>query len=647
MQRTACATAAEALQIHAKMGATMLYFELLEHRNLLNAGTLDVSFGRLGVLATKFQLGIADIQAMAVQKDGRVVAVGHSGLTDSTFALARYTSNGVLDATFGERGLVTLGLGSRNNGAATAIAIQEDSKIVVAGTTGGTDAKDFALARYLSSGRLDATFGIEGKVVTDLGGNDELTSIAITADGSIIVAGSYHGPGVAADGAFVVAKYTSSGLLNSQFGEGGKVTTTFGLTNAGINKILVQDNGAIVAAGHSSTSGTNFSLALARYTSGGALDANFGNGGVVQTPIGKFDDIRDLAQQVDGKLVAVGSSEVNNKVQVVMARYTTAGQLDESFGQAGKVITDLGGLDQAAQSVLVQDDGKLVIAGIYAPRGPSEFFLARYSTTGQFDRDFGTDGWTHTLVSPNFGSGANSVALLPSGKFLAAGGNGIDFALTRYWGDDSPPGFALGSPNSIYIATLYREILGRDVDQPGLGYWLGKLNAGAARSDIARSMTAGGEYLGRQVDGLYGEILGRQADPSGRGFFVSALGSGATLDNIRTILLGSDEFFQKSGGTNVTYLTAVYGTLLGRGLDAGAATFWQGLLAGRGRAPVLAQIMGAQEARLHAIDQLYEIVLNRPADAGRQFWLGVLEQGRREEDIFAALAGSDEYFANL
>src|SRR6266508_1766502 len=86
----------------SRRGSISLRLECLEDRCLLNAGTLDVSFGKLGLLATKFKLDIADIQALAVQDDGGVIAVGHSGLTDSAFALARYAPNGALDASFGD-----------------------------------------------------------------------------------------------------------------------------------------------------------------------------------------------------------------------------------------------------------------------------------------------------------------------------------------------------------------------------------------------------------------------------------------------------------------------------------------------------------------------------------------------------------------
>src|SRR5207244_7747997 len=98
--------------------------------------------------------------------------------------------------------------------------------------------------------------------------------------------------------------------------------------------------------------------------------------------------------QPDGKLVAVGSTLISAKVQLALARYNTDGSLDTTFGTAGKLTTDLGGANQSASSAVLQADGKLLVAGIYAPTGPSQFFVARYTAAGTLDSTFGTNGVT-------------------------------------------------------------------------------------------------------------------------------------------------------------------------------------------------------------------------------------------------------------
>src|SRR5207245_4045883 len=131
------------------------------------------------------------------------------------------------------------------------------------------------------------------------------------------------------------------------------------------------------------------------------------------------------------------------------------GSLDTTFGTNGQVTTDLGGLNQSAQSVVIQADGKLVVAGVYAPRGPSEFFLARYLSSGPLDATFGTNGTVFTAFDPSANAGAASLVQLPGGTFVAGGSAGTSFALARYWGDNSPPSYALGSPSAVYINEIY------------------------------------------------------------------------------------------------------------------------------------------------------------------------------------------------
>src|SRR5205814_2034388 len=112
--------------------------------------------------------------------------------------------------------------------------------------------------------------------------------------------------------------------------------------------------------------------------SDGGLDQGFGDGGRVLTPFDQLDDARDLVVQPDGKLVAVGSTYTGGHVLFALARYLADGRLDDSFGNAGQVTTDLGATDQSAASLLLQPDGCLLVAGIYAPRGPSQAVLVRY-----------------------------------------------------------------------------------------------------------------------------------------------------------------------------------------------------------------------------------------------------------------------------
>ncbi|MEX2173577.1 MAG: SBBP repeat-containing protein [Pirellulaceae bacterium] len=174
-------------------------------------GTLDTGFHNDGKVTTDF-VGLSDVaHSVAVQADGKIVAAGNtnqgSTSTGLDFALARYNSDGTLDTSFDSDGKVTTNFGSLEDHARS-MAVQANGKIVVAGYSyqGSTTGHDFALARYNSDGALDAGFDGDGKVTTDFSLTDQAHSVAVQADGKIVAAGySYQGSTRLND--FAVARY--------------------------------------------------------------------------------------------------------------------------------------------------------------------------------------------------------------------------------------------------------------------------------------------------------------------------------------------------------------------------------------------------------------------------------------------------------
>src|SRR5581483_5691264 len=189
-------------------------------------GALDASFGRGGRVVTNFG-GTGDMaRSVVVQPDGKLVAAGTTNVSGATdFALARYNSDGRLDHSFGTGGkVVTDFAGSYDS--VGAVTLQADGKIVAGGWSVVDSIANFALARYNSDGTLDAGFGTEGKVRTDFGGvSSQVFSIALQPDGKIVVAGYANVDG-GAD--FALARYNSDGTVDTTFGSEGKVTTAFG-----------------------------------------------------------------------------------------------------------------------------------------------------------------------------------------------------------------------------------------------------------------------------------------------------------------------------------------------------------------------------------------------------------------------------------
>ena len=239
-------------------------------------GTLDNSFGSTGKIVTDFSGFRA--QAVAIQPDAKILVAGwltavdsHGGI-HSNFGLLRYNTSGTLDSSFGSAGGVSTGFNSEFlDSQAFAILVQPDTKIVVAGwTTGPQGGADFALARYIGDGSLDATFGASGKVTTDFvnRGNDEIKSITLQPDGKIIAAG-FSDLRMGSQ-LFAIARYNSDGSLDSTFGSAGKVTTGFflGGYDCNVSTVLLQGDGKIITVGWALFSDGNH-FATARYIGDG------------------------------------------------------------------------------------------------------------------------------------------------------------------------------------------------------------------------------------------------------------------------------------------------------------------------------------------------------------------------------------------
>jgi uncharacterized delta-60 repeat protein len=199
----------------------------------------------------------------------------------------------------------------------------------------------------------------------------------------------------------------------------------------------VEPNGEAVIAGNTlSPSGTE-DIALARFTRDGRLDASFGVDGRVISDFGPSDFVHEMALMPNGSIVLVGATPLGAAgSDFFVLRYLRSGELDGSFGDAGRVTTDIGYLDSPF-GVQVRANGTLVVAGHTRPAEPmvDDFALAQYDRHGRLDTSFGTAG----LVITDFGGseGAWAVAALPGGGIVAVGTAGyerqaLDFAIAAY-----------------------------------------------------------------------------------------------------------------------------------------------------------------------------------------------------------------------
>lgn len=362
-------------------------------------------------------------------------------LTATVFALSSVViastspvsaAEGDLVNTFGSAGKVITRIGTPQQNyaqAATSVALTSDNNIVVAGHNTITT-EDFLVAKYSTSGVADSNFGVGGYFTADFSSSaDRANAVAVQQNGYIVAAGS---SGPSGNALFALARFTPDGGLDPAFGTGGKTRIVLGVNDDIANAVFVQPDGKIVAAGVASN---NF--VVVRFNTDGSLDTSFNGNGIVTTDIGGTDAAYGLALQPDGKIIAVGKG--NNDFAVV--RYNTDGSLDTSFdGNAGNgngiVRTDITPANSridTATSVALQPDGKIVVAGYYASV-PNKSAVVRYNSNGTLDTTFdgSTDG--NGIVTLSFSTGADlatSVALQPDGKIVIGGMGGIGIAGTE------------------------------------------------------------------------------------------------------------------------------------------------------------------------------------------------------------------------
>ena len=280
-------------------------------------------------------------------------------------------------------------------------------------------------------GDMDATFGGTGKVTTAIGGtgSDIIRSMAMQGDGRIVAAGySYNGGNVD----FALARYNADGSLDTTLGGTGKVTTSFGSGGAVGRSVAVQGDGKLVVAGNSYNAG-NVDFALARYNADGSLDTSFGAAGKVITDFaGSNDHAQSMALQSDGKIVVAGFCASGTIYRIAVARYDHDGSLDATFGSSGKLTTMIGSSSLGA-SVVIQSDGKILVAG----SSTLGLTLVRYLGDGALDSELGGTG----IVTTAGIGGGEGVAVQSDGKILVAGtaadGNDGAFALVRYLANGS------------------------------------------------------------------------------------------------------------------------------------------------------------------------------------------------------------------
>ena len=313
-----------------------------------DAGDLDVSFGNGGTVTTQVGVASSGQNDLALQADGKIVSFGQadSAAGWTGFAITRHNLDGTLDPDFGAGGGVLTSLSDLFDEAASGL-VQPDGKIVAAGYSIRDEAPvivDFGVARYLSDGALDPSFGGgDGKFTFSVGqeaGRTGAIAVALDADGRLVLTGgTYNAIG---EPVVAVVRLDSAGALDTSFDGDGIVLTNLGADAMG-RDVKIQPDGKILVAVDQAGS---LDLTVLRYNPNGTLDATFGNAGRASrsmwNPNGWTTETTTLALAPSGQIFVGGDRRSTSGGDLLIAAFTSAGQDDSSFlsGARGQTSDD-------------------------------------------------------------------------------------------------------------------------------------------------------------------------------------------------------------------------------------------------------------------------------------------------------------------
>ena len=556
--------------------------ESLERRTLLSAGDLDPTFGSGGKVLLPDHSGSVfyNVNATAVQSDDKVLLAGSAGPSlnqPSTFFLERVNADGSVDTSFGTSGIVTTSF--PGIAFAKSIVIQSDGRIVLGGTDepDGTAASgQFALARYNTDGSLDATFGTGGQVLTRIPGNEQLAQIALTPSGQVVAGGSgtFQDPAHPTDRdysvpVFDIGRYNLNGTLDTGFNGTGYVyrqSPGSVVENFNTVALTVQHDGKILL-------GSDFEedFAVWRFNLDGTLDTSFALGGMALTPFPFFDDgdgytaasVSQIAVQPNGQIVVGGPLNYGNEfTKWAISRFNADGSVDTTFGSQGVVIPSMifgpFGAGDSFGGFLPEADGKIAFGGVdqvYAASGP--FIVGRLLPDGSADAAFHSYDINYFTGPADTNEGyTGATALAPDGSIIVAGNlnNGQNHLSSSYQSGlvvfrlqgDNPPAAPAVSTSPVPSAV---SLLQGNLD-PSFGFQGRTLFNDPSPVELPDAQTPRIKATAVLPNGkiLVAGSIGTVADNGQGQFYLERLNSGGTIDTtfgtggIATTSIGPNAF---------------------------------------------------------------------------------------------------------
>jgi uncharacterized delta-60 repeat protein len=341
-------------------------------------GGLDTAFGGTGTVVT--DVGeIAMASGVALDAQGRIVVVGTRTEGDLVeVVVVRYLPDGALDTTFQQTGSLIFNFGGESFG--ESIAIQLDGKIVIAGSrTKPGEPSRVAVARLNPDGGFDISFDGDGRRVIEFPTDAFGSSVAVQDDGKIVIAGTLV---TTSDDNFAVIRLAADGSFDLGFDGNGKADTDFGGDDSGAAVAIHADGHVVVAGTRTSTSGSDFAVGV--YREDGSLEATFSGNGKSVADFAANEVGKAVAVQNDGKIVVAGQRTGATGSDFAVARFLPDGSLDPTLDGDGKLRVDLFegvATDDDAVAVAVAPGGKLVAAGTTEESGEADLAVARFLST--------------------------------------------------------------------------------------------------------------------------------------------------------------------------------------------------------------------------------------------------------------------------
>ena len=508
----------------------------------------DDTFGTDGMAVVAYSEGPAEAQTAMLMPNGQIQLGGFVNDSDDyALALVRLTASGALDTGFGSDGRVLTHLAGSDTESINGLFL-DGTRILASVQSDSLD--DFVVAAFTLSGALDSSFGTSGVTTVDFHGRIDRSRAIAGHQGRVLVAGAAQGPVRSGTDDLALARLTSSGALDTSFGDNGRARHGLvGPVSVWIADAVVRDDGGVLAVGEVGMTFRAKEFLLAAFNADGSPDMGFGNEGSQTVD---FDNGEDEAFAVallaDGRFLVGGAVRPDGGTKDFgVARFLADGSLDTSFGNSGWVVMDLDGDNDAVRDLIVQPDGKIVVAG--DGRFPShgyttDFVVVRLNADGSVDTGFGSNGVVRHSVN-NY-DWVSAVALLASGEIIVGGpASSGEFLFMRFTASGSlDAGFGTGGVVEVDFAgeqDVLRDLIVLD-DWQGQGERI--VAVGNARSsssvtteDFAAVMLTGNGAL-EPGFGSGGKVMFDFDGASDQAFSVTATAGGglvlagrATLSN--------------------------------------------------------------------------------------------------------------------